>query len=313
MTSPSLIGLRVVVLGLAAAGGWACFSRREAGGGGQGGERARLPVATEPAGKPTHPLCREAESYLPWRLVQPAHVKMASARIRTLRDGLRGLYADNAGFNAGLGRGLLEFVSDPTTGFGLSPRSPYCPRELSADEAIDEKCADCTELSSAYFGCAQLARLDPVFIEFTADETGRPFLRPHFGVGLRIDSKDRNRIIPVDLTLGLAGFDVQGRSWVVVADDLFRAHHHIIRSELVPSDLPVGERDRLRRCELERAHRLAPSDPRVPYSLGNYYFDRREWRAAIRQYQDALALDPRHGDARENLRQARVRLRGLFN
>ena len=63
----------------------------------------------------------------------------------------------------------------------------------------------------------------------------------------------------------------------------------------------VREVDAARAAELEAAAEAAPDDAAVRVSLGNLYFDARQFETAIAWYEDALAVDPAHVDASTSL------------
>ncbi len=63
----------------------------------------------------------------------------------------------------------------------------------------------------------------------------------------------------------------------------------------------VREVDPARAAELEAAAQAAPDDAAVRVSLGDLYFDARQFETAIAWYEQAVALDPAHVDASTSL------------
>lgn len=71
-------------------------------------------------------------------------------------------------------------------------------------------------------------------------------------------------------------------------------------AEAVPEP-EVREVDAARAAELEAAAGAAPDDAAVRVSLGDLYFDARQFETAIAWYEEALAADPAHVDANTSL------------
>ena len=71
-------------------------------------------------------------------------------------------------------------------------------------------------------------------------------------------------------------------------------------AEAVPEP-EVREVDAERAAELEAAALAAPDDAAVRVSLGDLYFDAREFETAIAWYEDAMAVDPAHVDANTSI------------
>ena len=61
------------------------------------------------------------------------------------------------------------------------------------------------------------------------------------------------------------------------------------------------EVDAARAAELEAAAQAAPEDAAVRVSLGDLYFDARQFEAAISWYEEAVAVDPAYVDANTSL------------
>ena len=71
-------------------------------------------------------------------------------------------------------------------------------------------------------------------------------------------------------------------------------------AEAVPEP-EVREVDAARAAELEAAARAAPDDAAARVSLGDLYFDARQFETAISWYEEAMAADPAHVDANTSL------------
>ena len=67
------------------------------------------------------------------------------------------------------------------------------------------------------------------------------------------------------------------------------------------SEPEVREVDAERVAELEAAALAAPDDAGVRVSLGDLYFDARQFETAISWYEQALAVDPAHVDANTSI------------
>lgn len=245
-------------------------------------------------------LTRDLDFQVPWPFRKKEHLQKVLEKIaetgKSLKD--QGLSDRTLPYNRALARELGRFTR-AEKGFGVSGGYPACPGELTSDEAIEKKCADCTEFSMLYYEMARLAGLKPTFLQFTLGEEGKPFSWGHVGVGVRINPKDPGKVTPVDLSYYEDdGLGVRHRHWFEISRRSMLAYYHMGLAIDPPPRLASEEKLNYRFQELIKALRYDPRNGYLHHVMGGLYLEISLWDLAIKEFREALRRNPHDKGAR---------------
>ncbi len=264
-----------------------------------------------------HLLGRAVNPGIPWIFKDPKKLKIVKEEIRIAKQNLvsQGLVSHTFSFNESLAKRLAELIVS-RNGFGVQlppiPQSQEdtraCARELSVDEVLSEKCADCSEFQLLYYEIARLAGLQPLFVEFDQDTQKCSFPQPHVGIALRLNRADPQKLTLVDLTKGAQdGFDIKYSAWHELPKRIVIATYYLSRALRPPEKMNDAQLRNYQFQELKKGLAYAPDYAPLQLQMGNYYLAQNEYDKALRRYELALFYRPHYEDAKRNIAVLNIR------